>query len=265
MGPACTSRPAPGNRHWGALNCSLAWTCSASGRLSMHPSGRGGWQAELPCPTNGQRLHHLSAHSAPRVQPHAPRDAVHGAAEQSNRCLLLWVPVLGGKPRLLLCLGLLALSGDAAAIVACDCSLRLGACSLGGMRNVAWVAVAPKSNPSSPVLQMYTGLHAWGGRRVAQIVHAKTVLHQCLELPPHCPPLFRVSTPLLAARPPCPALPSHALPCSHLQVACLAPRPPCQSLVESCLDSDHTQRPSFDDILAALQPLIREVTPGVLL
>ncbi|KAL4447293.1 hypothetical protein ABPG77_007326 [Micractinium sp. CCAP 211/92] len=74
--------------------------------------------------------------------------------------------------------------------------------------------------------ELYTGRHAWGGRRMAQIVHAKTVLHQCLELPPHCPSGFK-------------------------------------ALVESCLDSDHTKRPRFDDILAALQALIREVTPGL--
>ncbi|KAL4443601.1 hypothetical protein ABPG75_011338 [Micractinium tetrahymenae] len=73
--------------------------------------------------------------------------------------------------------------------------------------------------------EMYAQRHAWGGRRVAQIVHAKTMLHQSLELPPHCPPGFR-------------------------------------ALVESCLDGDHTQRPSFDDILAVLQPLIEEVSPG---
>ncbi|EFN56343.1 hypothetical protein CHLNCDRAFT_144814 [Chlorella variabilis] len=67
--------------------------------------------------------------------------------------------------------------------------------------------------------EMYCGQHAWAGRKVPQIIHAKTVRGERLALPQGCPPDFR-------------------------------------ELVDACMADDYDQRPSCQQAAAAITPML---------
>ncbi|KAL4459137.1 hypothetical protein ABPG75_014002 [Micractinium tetrahymenae] len=69
------------------------------------------------------------------------------------------------------------------------------------------------------VYEMLAGQRAWAGRNTTQILYARTIAKQKLEVPAGCPPGLR-------------------------------------SLVEACLSDDHTQRPSFGEIQDRLALLL---------
>ena len=94
--------------------------------------------------------------------------------------------------------------------------------------------------------QMYCGQHAWAGRKVPQIIHAKTVRGERLALPQGCPPDFRVSC----------AGPLPRCFSSRFSVVGFSCRVASQELVDACMADDYDQRPSCQQAAAAITRML---------